>query len=166
MLVQASPEAVKLVNMLLQWNPARRPTAQQALKYCGFSFIKEIVFILKKNICLCYISHSFFSRNHNPSAMMQQQSSNNKSWANGNGQRLSVGVSRDTAASSMSLNNKYPQAVGRISNQLRYHMASETSLSDRQVVQSEPTRPKPDWPGPESKKKDSDEVDEFDEIIQ
>jgi len=67
----------------------------------------------------------------------------------------------------MSLNNKYPQAVGRISNQLRYHMASETSLSDRQVVQSEPTRPKPDWPGPEqSKKKDSDEVDEFDEIIQ
>lgn len=100
--------------------------------------------------------------------MMQQQSSNNKSWTNGTGQRLSVGVSRDATASSMSLNNKYPQPVGRMSNQLRYHMASETSLSDRQVVQSEPTRPKPDWPsGPEqSKKKDQDEVDEFDEIIQ
>ena len=103
----------------------------------------------------------------------QQQTSNNKSWTNGQQQRLSVGVSRDTTASSMSLNNKYPQAaVGRMSsNQLRYHhhMSSETSLSDRQVVQSEPTRPKPDWPvGPDlqSKKKDPDEVDEFDEIIQ
>nr|CAG4638924.1 EOG090X00HD [Daphnia magna] len=32
LLVQASPEAVKLVNLLLQWNPARRPSAQQALK--------------------------------------------------------------------------------------------------------------------------------------
>ena len=36
MLIQASPEAVKLVNMLLQWNPARRPSAQQALKYIQF----------------------------------------------------------------------------------------------------------------------------------
>jgi hypothetical protein len=32
LLIQASPEAVKLVNLLLQWNPARRPSAQQALK--------------------------------------------------------------------------------------------------------------------------------------
>jgi hypothetical protein len=29
----ACPEALKLVTLLLQWNPARRPTALQALKY-------------------------------------------------------------------------------------------------------------------------------------
>jgi len=29
----ASSEALKLVALLLQWNPARRPTALQALKY-------------------------------------------------------------------------------------------------------------------------------------
>ena len=101
--------------------------------------------------------------------MMQQQLSNNKSWTNGNGQRVSVGASRDTAASLMSLNNKYPQVVARMSSQLRLRIANEASLSDRQIVQSEPTRPKPEWPGPESQlKKDPVEIDEdgFDEIIQ
>lgn len=32
LMINASPEAIKLVNLLLQWNPARRPSAQQALK--------------------------------------------------------------------------------------------------------------------------------------
>lgn len=96
---------------------------------------------------------------------MQQQLKSG--WTNGNGQRVSVGASRDTTASLMSLNNKYPQVVTRMSSQLRLHIANEASLSDRQIVQSEPTRPKPEWPGPEQKK-DPVEVDEdgFDEIIQ
>jgi len=31
-MLSASPEVIKLVHLLLQWNPARRPTAQQLLK--------------------------------------------------------------------------------------------------------------------------------------
>ena len=40
-LTNASPEAVKLVALLLQWNPARRPTAQQTLRLAQFSRISS-----------------------------------------------------------------------------------------------------------------------------
>lgn len=43
LLVQASPEALKLINLLLQWNPARRPSAQQALKYFSNSFESNFI---------------------------------------------------------------------------------------------------------------------------
>jgi serine/threonine protein kinase len=39
LLPNASLPAIQLLQDLLQWNPARRPTAQQALKYPFFDFL-------------------------------------------------------------------------------------------------------------------------------
>ena len=33
LMISASPDVIKLVHQMLNWNPERRPTAQQVLKY-------------------------------------------------------------------------------------------------------------------------------------
>ncbi|KZS04522.1 DNA damage-binding protein 1 [Daphnia magna] len=142
LLVQASPEAVKLVNLLLQWNPARRPSAQQAL------------------------NHSFFTRtSHNSSAM----SSGNKTWLGNTGRVLST--STTTSVKFLGPNRSSHQPIQQQHSAIHLKLTSDARLSARQVVQSEPARPKPQWSDGEdgvNKKKDvnADDDDGFEDIFQ
>ncbi|XP_046440188.1 serine/threonine-protein kinase dyf-5-like isoform X3 [Daphnia pulex] len=146
LLMQASPEAVKLVNLLLQWNPARRPSAQQAL------------------------NHSFFARSsHNSSAM-----SSSKTWLGGTGRVLSTSTTSGVKflgpnrSSSMQPHLQQQQQHSVI----HLKLSSDARLSEqRQVVQSEPARPKPQWPdGDDDKKKETnkhlEDDDGFEDIFQ
>lgn len=55
------------------------------------------------------------------------------------------------------------------SSTIRYKMASDARLSDRQVVQSEPARPKPNWSDDDGINKDAantEDDDGFEDIFQ
>lgn len=169
LLIQASPEAIKLVNLLLQWNPARRPSAQQALKYIVLTttFPFDIYFKFfgsnsPKHCC----SHSFFSRSHHSTSSTQQSSG--KQWINMAGRLASTSTA--SAVKFLGPGRVLPtqQPAG-----VRLKLASEAGLhSDRQVVQSEPTRPKPEWPGTNEaasltkNAKDAEDDDGFEDIFQ
>lgn len=119
-------------------------------------------------------SHSFFSRSHNPSALTLPTS--NKTWMGTTGRVLSTSTTTvkflgPNRSSTMQHLQQHQQQQLQPSL-MRYKLQpSDVRMSERQVIQSEPTRPKPQWSDEEDsvdhkKKVDTDDDDGFEDIFQ
>jgi hypothetical protein len=115
-------------------------------------------------------SHSFFTRtSHNPSAM----SSSNKTWLGGTGRVLSTSTTPGVKflGPNRSSSTLQPHLQQQQHSAIHLKLTSDARLSEqRQVVQSEPARPKPQWPDEDDKKKETnkhlEDDDGFEDIFQ
>ena len=137
------------------------PAGSQVKKQAAMKGKQVCILML---FCCFYFSHSFFTRSHNPSAMMTLPASNNKAWISGPGRVLST----NTTSTVKFLGPT--RSLQPLQQNSAIHLKLASDARERQVVQSEPARPKPQWSDDEdSKKKEvntEDDDDGFEDIFQ